>query len=573
MNIPARVRRVFLSVRALPENVRSTIVIIVLSLAAALSAVAFMTIMNRVYEFFFVSIHLSPLKFVLFSFCVVMGSSLVVSLLLKAAPDAAGSGIPQTKAVYWKGLGFMRWRPVLVKFVAGIVSIGGGASLGREGPTVYLGSGVASMLSGLLGSGKRERRGPAAMGAASGLAAAFNTPMAAITFILEELVGDLSTRNLGPVVLASLIGALTVHALMGNQPAFILPMISATSWNHLLLVPVVGALAAYAGVLFQRGSLHIRSRLKKQQTIPAWLLPCFGGFFTWIIGCAAFLGTGRVGVFGLGYLDLSAALHSNVLWWTAGILVCAKLAATIISYGFGGCGGIFSPTLFIGGMAGTFVAGLASIWLPLTPSDHIVLAAVGMSACMGGVIRAPLTSTLIVFEMTHQFEIVPGLMLGTLVAQTVVRLWGGKHNFYDALLLQDGHELIKIKPPRDLLSWQDLPVVHVMNAKPVIVSSLDPAALKKLVESTPYHRFPYIDGTAAMGIVTREAIRACLTEGNEPKIEKVGKCYAEATLKEAGNHFLESPSGIILVLNKTDNSLAGIVTLHDLLRAQAAVIE
>ena len=112
-----------------------------------------------------------------------------------------------------------------------------------------------------------------------------------------------------------------------------------------------------------------------------------------------------------------------------------------------------------------------------------------MSACLGAVIRAPLTSTLIVFEMTHQFEIIPGLMLSAVISQFVARWAGMKHNFYDDLLLQDGHELIKIKPPRDLQSWQNLPVSHIMNKKPVVVESTDPKDLQTIISNTPYKFF------------------------------------------------------------------------------------
>ncbi|MBC7364359.1 MAG: chloride channel protein, partial [Candidatus Aminicenantes bacterium] len=139
-----------------------------------------------------------------------------------------------------------------------------------------------------------------------------------------------------------------------------------------------------------------------------------------------------------------------------------KLVATIVSYASGGCGGIFAPTLFFGGMTGFFVAGLFSSWIALQPSDHIVLAAIGMTACLGAVVRAPLTSLLIVFEMTHQFELVPGLLLGTIISQGIARL-AGHLNFYEALLVQDGQELHKIKPPLDLRSWQNLPVSAIAN--------------------------------------------------------------------------------------------------------------
>lgn len=120
-----------------------------------------------------------------------------------------------------------------------------------------------------------------------------------------------------------------------------------------------------------------------------WFLPCCGGFITWVIGSACFIATGKVGIFGLGYHDLSEALSHGFIWWVAGVLLAGKLLAFIVSYGFGGCGGIFSPSLFIGGMSGFFLSGIAGFWLDLSPSDHIAAAAVGMTACLGSIIRAP----------------------------------------------------------------------------------------------------------------------------------------------------------------------------------------
>jgi chloride channel protein, CIC family len=167
--------------------------------------------------------HESKLTFVLGSLAITLGSSLVVGLLLNLfCPVAAGSGIPQLKLAFWKDFGTVPFRVAWVKFVAGVISIGGGTSLGREGPSVQLGGAIASNLAGLAGEAKQNRRAAAAAGAAAGLAAAFNAPLAATTFVLEEIIGDLNSRLLGSVLLASVLGALAVHGIIGAQPAFTL---------------------------------------------------------------------------------------------------------------------------------------------------------------------------------------------------------------------------------------------------------------------------------------------------------------------------------------------------------------
>lgn len=556
----------------LPDNVRQVAQTIVLSLAAGLSAVGFLFMTNFFFSLTYVQFaSRSKLFFALASFILIIGTSVLVGFLLNVfSPEAAGSGIPQVKVAYWKELGQMQPRTAVIKFVAGVLSIGGGSSLGREGPSVYIGSGVSSNIAGVMGTPRRERRAATLMGASAGLAAAFNTPLAAITFAIEEITGDLNSRYLGRVVLSSVLGAFTVYAILGRQPAFSLPAIENVSWLHYTIVPLVAAVASLAGVIFQRGTLFLRARQKRMTSVPAWLRPGFGGLVTWILGVSVFLTAGKIGVFGLGYQDLSQALNNNFEWKIAGIMVCAKLVATIASYGFGGCGGIFAPLLFIGGMSGFFIGGLAGTWIPLTPADHIVLSAVGMSACLGTVVGAPLTSLLIVFEMTHQFALVPALMLGLIISQAVSR-FSGRLNFYDAALVQDGHELHKIRPPLDLQSWQNLAVSAIANPRPVVVRSLDPKKLHDVVDQYPYNSFPVeIDGRLR-GILTRQRILESLLGKDTPEIRNVVTCFPDQTVREVGDKFIQSPINVLVVVSRESGAIQGIITLHDLLRAQAFV--
>ena len=561
-------------VRSFPENTRAILQTLLFSLAAALISVAFLLMTNFVFSWTFgFFAQQSKTFFIIASFFTIMISALLVGILLNVlSPEAAGSGIPQLKAAYWKELGYVPLKPVLIKFIAGVLSIGCGSSLGREGPTVFMGGGVASVLSGYTGVAKRLRRGAVVIGASAGLAAAFNTPLAAITFVLEEIVGDISSRSIGRVVISSVLGAFVVYAIIGRQPAFSLPSIDQVTWMHYLVVPLVAFAASLAGIIFQRSTLSWRAGLKKQKKIPVWLLPCCGAFITWALGVSAFLATGKIGVFGLGYQDLSRVLHNDFVWWAAGILVIAKLLATIASYSFGGCGGIFSPTLFIGGLSGFFIAGLLGHWIPLTPADTIVLAAVGMSACLGAVVRAPLSSLLIVFEMTHQFSMVPGLLLGMFISMLVTRL-AGNVNFYDALLVQDGHELIKIRPPLDLHSWQNLPISTIANRNPIVATSLDEQNLRELVEKHPYRAFPVLMDGKLQGIITREAIDKALKEQNQPPIEDAVTCRIDQTVHVVADAFIASPSGVIVLTDPATKTLAGIITLHDLLRAQASILD
>jgi CIC family chloride channel protein len=458
---------------------------------------------------------------------------------------------------------------VWVKFLAGVLSIGGGCSLGREGPSVQLAGGVASNLAGLLGEAKQRRRMAAAAGAAAGLAAAFNTPLAAVTFVLEEIIADLNSNLLGSVLLASVIGALVVHGLVGKQPAFTLSSVEAPGWLVYLLTPLVSGVSAVIGVLFQKLTMGLRAKRKEFQLLPAWARPSLGGVLTWALGSAVFLGTGHLGVFSLGYDDLSAGLSFQLGWKLATILLGAKLLATVLCYGLGGCGGIFSPTLFLGGMCGISLAGLSSLVVPLAGSDQLTLAVVGMSACLGAVVRAPVTGILIVFEMTHQFSLVPALMLGALVSQALSRKLS-RLSFYEEILVQDGHRVEHVVPPRDLQSWQQLPLSVIANFQPVTVQDSSPIELQKLLRAHPYQRFPMVHAGKGPGIVTRKEIESALADKRRPEPEPAITCFPNQTIRHLQSKLIESTSLMVVILDRPDGKLLGLVTLHDLLRAEVS---
>ncbi|MDB6016563.1 MAG: chloride channel protein [Pedosphaera sp.] len=563
-----------LQFQKLPSRTRAIVLTGLIGLAAGGAAVAFQVCVNRVYRLSLVKLsHHSFEVFLGGSFLVIMSTALISGLLMNAfCREAAGSGIPQLKVAFWKDFGYVPWRAVWVKFVAGVLSIGGGSSLGREGPSVYLAGGLASNLAGSLGEAKQNRRPAAAAGAAAGLAAAFNTPLAAITFVLEEIIEDLNSRFLGSILLASVIGALVVHGLVGKQPAFKLGNIDAPGWPVYLLTPLVAAVAALTGAVFQVLTLKLRAKQKRSAWLPAWLRPGVGALVVWVLGVAVFAATGRLGVFGLGYEDLTAGLNNDLPWKLAGILLVAKLLATVAAYGFGGCGGVFSPTLFFGGMCGVFIGGVAGAVWHLGPADQTTLAVVGMSGCLGAVVRAPVTGILIVFEMTHQFSLVPALMLGALISQAVARKVT-QDSLYDALLLQDGHKLEHVIPPRDLQSWQQLPVSAIANFHPVIIEDLAADPLRETLRVNPHSRFPVMREGRLLGMLTRKEAEVALVESRAPKLEMTVTCLPDQTIRNLQRLLIESSTHLVILLDEPKGKVLGLVTLHDLLRAEVSIAE
>jgi CIC family chloride channel protein len=556
----------------LPGHGRPIVLTCIYGLSAGAVAVAFQSAVNFLFNRTFVTLsHQSHRVFLLGTFLVLVATSLTVGFLLnKYCREASGSGIPQLKLAFWKDFGFVPWRVVWVKFIAGVLSIGGGSSLGREGPSVQLGGALASNIAGWLGEAKQQRRLPAAAGAAAGLAAAFNTPLAAVTFVLEEIIEDLNNRILGSVLLASVIGAFVVHGLIGKQPAFTLNNVETPTWVVYLLTPPIAAAAALIGLLFQKLTLDLRKTRKGFERVPPWTRPVIGAILTWIIGSAVFLATGHLGVFGLGYGDLSSGLNLQLGWEMAGLLLFAKLIATFTCYGFGGCGGIFSPTLFLGGMCGLFLSGVSAMVLPLQPADHIVLAVVGMSGCLGAVVGAPVTGILIVFEMTHQFSLVPALMLGALVSQAI-RRGLTKYNFYEGILIQDGHHLQHVIPPRDLQSWQQLPVSAIANFHPVVIETLMPSEIQSILKAHPFQRFPVIKNGSLTGILTRKEAEAALAENRPPKVESAVTCLPTQNIRQLQRLLIESTSLMVVLIDSAKGRVLGLITLHDLLRAEVSI--
>jgi CIC family chloride channel protein len=558
-------------IQRLPAKARPVVVTLILGLAAGLAAVLFHLAIHFVYQHGLEELtHHSRGTFLLGSFLIIAVTSGFSGWLLSSfCPAAAGSGIPQVKLAFWKDFGFIPWRVVWVKFIGGALTVGGGSSLGREGPSVQLASGLTSHLSGFLGTAKNERRTAAAAGAAAGLAAAFNTPIAAVTFVLEEIIGDLNSRLLGSVLLAAVLGALVAHGILGAQPAFTLHGQGSPQWLAYALTPLVAAIAAVAGCWFQKLALDLRLFNRRPSPLPAWVRTMLGGLAVWAIGAAVFLGTGHAGVFSLGYDDLSLALDGQLLWHIAALLLIAKLVATALCYGLGGCGGIFAPTLFFGGMAGAALSGLAGLVLPLTGADHVTLAVVGMCACLGAVVRAPVTGILIVFEMTHEFAFVPVLVIGALVSEMISRKLSHE-SFYETILAQDGQHVDKLVPPRSLRTWMELPAARIANFSPLTTGDLTAPALRELLDRSPHERFPVVKADRLIGVLTRRDAQSALAAQKEPELETAVACGPDTPVREVADLIVSSPSGLIVVLDRPEGRVIGVITMHDLLRAQLA---
>jgi CIC family chloride channel protein len=567
MNFPVKY------LRAIPIDLRAYLRPFLYGLVGGSSAVAFQLGIKLLESVLWTRLsQIATASFVLISLVAMLGTSLVAGLILTfVSREAAGSGIPQLKVAFWRDFGYLPFKVAVAKFLAGVITIGGGCSLGREGPTVHIAGALASNIAGMLGIAKQGRRAALLSGAAAGLAAAFNTPLSAITFVMEEIVEDLNnTKFLAQTLIASVTATFVAHLFLGEDPAFVIPSVHGFSWTLTLLVVPTAALAALAGVAFQKGTLIWRDKIKKLERIPAYLKPVIGAGMNWALGIIVFLWIARLGVFGLGYQDLESILRGQISGLHVFILVLAKLAATTAVYAWGGAGGIFSPTLFFGAGAGWLLSTICTPIFHLSHSDQLALTIAGMSACLGAVVRAPITSILIVFEMTHQFAFVPLLMIGTIASQAVSRLFCSK-DFYSEVLERDGVELDRHIPPRSLVTLQTRPVSTLANFSPVFARSTNRAELERLCGEHPYQQFPLVIDGRLVGLLNRSA----LLDGQtlEQALKPAETVNPDATIRQAVAKMIDHSMSLLVVISPTDQTPIGIVTLHDIVRLQTQLAD
>ncbi len=355
-------------------------------------------------------------------------------------PAAAGSGIPQVKVAFVTRSGYVSLKETVAKFVLCTLQLGVGASLGVEGPTVHICAGVSSLLARIGRFSPKNSRRMTSVGMAAGIAAAFNAPIAAVTFTLEELIGSLDQTMLSGVIVAAALAAVVENRVLGSNPIFHVPRhYELANDSSLVWYALLGLLAAIVSVAFTDSLLWLRAWFKRLTAVPKWVHPALGGAATGSFAVVAILFFHQNGIAGDPYKTLTLALTGaeslTVVAMTA--LCVLKLAATVTSYASGGAGGIFAPALYMGGMLGGAV-GYLDVAVFHHSADSIgAFAVVGMGAVFAGVVRAPMTSVLIIFEMTGGYGLILPLMIANMSCFALARYW--RHTpVYDALLEQDG---------------------------------------------------------------------------------------------------------------------------------------
>ena len=434
-------------------------------------------------------------------------------VLQYVAPNARGSGIPQVKAAYAGRSPPPKIRDVIAKFMLSSLQIGTGSSLGREGPTVQICAGIASRAGRFLGVSPQTTIRLLPVGAAAGVAAAFNAPIAAVTFTIEEVVGKLDQTVLSGVIVAAAFAAIVERSVLGASPIFTIPReYGLEHVSSLLLYALLGLVAAGLSLMFTEGLLDVRKRFKPLGA--RWAHPAIGGLVTGALGVAAFLLAHAHGITGGGYGTLGDALAGRLPALALAVLCVVKLVATVFSYSSGGAGGIFAPALFIGGTAGGAVGALDMAVFHHSADSLGAFALVGMGAVFAGAIRAPITSVLIIVEMTGGYSLILPLMIANMLAYGIARHYRPTP-IYEALLEQDGIRLQE-KTLADALA--DVAVGDVpLDARPHLTfapSTAHAGLVDALSRNDRQEVFPVVDGDALVGVITLEDLISLASESH-----------------------------------------------------------
>lgn len=514
-------------------------------------------------------------------------AGLLVGLMIHyISPTASGSGIPQTKAAYYQNFGVIKISEAFWRFITGTLSVAFGNSLGREGPTVHICSAVASKLGRLFGLGKLRVQAMVPVGMGAGISAAFNAPIAAITFVFEELLHNFSSKALGGILIAVVVAAVVERTLLGGHAALHADTTYFTTSWWMLICLLIGPAAGLLGHLFTEMLLYLRAHFKQWQHLPGWLKPALGGLCVGLMGVTVrHLSGGHLGVFSIGYTDLNAALNGQLTWYVLLLLMAGKIIATTVCYASGSSGGIFAPVIFIGSMLGGLFGVSLVHFFGSAPSVAAGAALLGTGAFFAAVIRCPMTSVILIFEMTANYSLILPLMVGNFLAYLIASKLRPVP-IYDALLLQDGISLKKLPAYRGEQDWRNLPVSTIMthDCRTVIGRFNALENLKRIKAiGHQHHGYPVVtnlNSEELVGVITHHELEEMAAAGNRSTIWKsikdqpIIQIYPDNSIRDAANRLvlkdvLQAP----IVSRKNPKKLLGIVTLHDIARQQNAIEE
>jgi CIC family chloride channel protein len=493
----------------------------------------------------------------------VAGSLVTGFLLYRFFPEARGSGIPQTKFAIFINNGYLSLRTVLGKFFCCSLSLASGIALGREGPSVHIGGGIASVLARAFGLSTSTVKALVPVGCSAALAAAFNTPIAAVLFSLEEILGDLHAPVLGSVVISSATSWMVLHLVLGDEPLFHVPSYQLVHPAEFAIYAALGVIGGLSSVLFVKLLLGIRTLFMKLPRHTAWLQPVAGGLTVGILGWYF------PEVLGVGYDFVERVLGGYAPLKIVALLAVLKIVATAMCYSSGNAGGIFGPSLFIGAMVGGSVGSVAHYLFPQTTANPGAYALVGMGAAFAGIVRTPLTSVIMIFELTRDYSIIVPLMISNLISFFIS--WKlQREPIYEALALQEGVYL----PTSE--SREDLEGIRVGAVMCSGIESLPPdmkiKTARARLQAMQRNSWPVSSGNRLLGVLTVRRLDE-ITDPDTPvrsalPNERYPYVYSDHPLSYALERMGSAGADALPVVSRADRGeLKGILTLSDVLAA------
>lgn len=502
-------------------------------------------------------------------------------LLARYFPNARGSGIPQTKTALFLHRGYIRLSTVLGKFGCSSLSLASGIALGREGPTVQVGAGIASVLGRRFGLGPRRVQALVPIGASAALAAAFNTPIAAVLFTLEEILGDLHAPVLGSIVISSVTSWAVLHLVLGDEPLFHVPAYQLVHPMELPIYAILGVAGGLVSVAFVKLLLGLRRGFLSLRKSTQWWQPAVGGLVVGLLGWFV------PDVLGVGYDHVGEALNGNMVLGTMALLLALKLVATASCYASGNAGGIFGPSLFIGAMLGGTVGSIAHAGLPDVTGSAGAYALVGMGTAFAGIVRAPMTSVIMIFEITRDYSIIVPVMIANLLSYFISQRLQPEP-VYEALLHQDG---INLPPAREHISG--LTVEQAMRAPAEVAAGNERVAdrlsgIGRLHGGVGQAVWPVVDDGRFLGMITQQQLleAAGAGQGEYPLREILHVPVEPVTADTFPHVHVDQGVDVVLqrmgqarltvlpVVSRTDvHELLGVVALTDMPEAYGTIAD
>src|SRR5579862_8648353 len=447
----------------------------------------------------------------------VLGSLATGYLLWRYFPFARGSGIPQTKFALFVNDGRILFRTVVGKFFCCSASLASGIALGREGPSVQVGAGVASVVARNLGLSSKQVKALVPAGCAAALAAAFNTPIAAVLFSLEEIMGDMHAPVLGSVVLSAATSWIVLHLVLGDDPLFHVAGYRLAHPGEFGVYAALGVVGGLGSVCFVKLLLGLRAWFMRLPKWTAWFQPVAGGLTVGLMGFFV------PEVMGVGYNHVEKVLNGDIVLKMVVLFAVLKIVATSVCYASGNAGGIFGPSLFIGAMMGAGVGGVAHALFPSSTASAGAYALVGMGTAFAGIVRTPMTSVIMIFEITRDYTIIVPLMISNLIA-FFISYKLQKQPIYEALAAQEGIHL----PTGDTRAHAErMQVRRAMRAKPAVLSpDLVIAEALGQTKNSGLDAWPVVDDYGLWGMIGKTELEQAADDGASHK--KVGDILRES---------------------------------------------